>query len=82
MRTNHLTGIIIVFSVLTIIMSGCFYFLWSKVNPPDPQVDSKHKIAINNGKVEEQTVLFPLETFVVNLADDDRYISRVYCWNV
>jgi flagellar protein FliL len=70
-RANNLTGIIIVFVVLTLIMSGCFYFLWSKVNPPDPQIDSQHKIAINKGKVEEHRILFPLESFVVNLADDD-----------
>ena len=70
-RANHLTGIIIVFSFFTLIMSGCFYFLWSKVNPPDPQIDSQHKIAVSKGKAEEQRIYFPLESFVVNLADDD-----------
>lgn len=75
-RLNHFTGIIIVFSVLTLIMSGGFYFLWSKVNPPDPQIDSQYKIEISKGKAEEQRIFFPLESFVVNLADDDeqRYL--------
>ncbi|SPD72694.1 putative Flagellar protein FliL [uncultured Desulfobacterium sp.] len=76
MRSNLLISIVITFASLTVIMGGCFYVLWSKVMPPDPQTENKQKKIIQSGKLGENRVIFPLESIVVNLADidDQKYL--------
>jgi len=71
--------IIVVNSVLLLIlMGGGFMFMFSKMSPvsaEDVKTDDKHA-GNEKGEVVELGPVFPLETFIVNLAGEDgrRYL--------
>ncbi len=77
MQKQQIFVIFIFFFILMSIMGVGFYLLWNKVHPPDPQIKKEIEIVADDEKKPEVfRPQFPLETFIINLADkgSSRYL--------
>ncbi len=72
---NKVLIIIIIIGVLIMGMMGAgFFVLWKKISASVPQVETvaQEESEPEEEKPEEIGIIYPLKTFVVNLADQDR----------
>ncbi len=72
---NKVLIIIIIIGVLIMGMMGAgFFVLWKKISASVPQVEAvaQEESEPEEEKPEEIGIIYPLKTFVVNLADQDR----------
>ena len=58
--------------VLTIGLAGGFFMMWSKISSINTQVNVASDANTDPSQVNAPGPLFPLETFIVNLADEER----------
>ena len=68
---NNLFKVVGIFIFLSMIMIACFYVLWSKICPADPQPKKTFIKSEKEVKIDREIFLYPLEAFTINLADRD-----------
>lgn len=64
--------VIAVMLVVTIGLAAGFFMMWSKLSEINTQAPPTANIDINQSQMAQLGPLFPLETFIVNLADEER----------
>ena len=64
--------VIAVMLVLTIGLAAGFFMMWGKLSEINTQAPPTANIDINQSQMAQLGPLFPLETFIVNLADEER----------
>ena len=64
--------VIAVMLVVTIGLAAGFFMMWSKLSEVNTQAPPTANIDINQSQMAQLGPLFPLETFIVNLADEER----------
>jgi flagellar FliL protein len=64
--------VIAVMLVVTIGLAAGFFMMWGKLSEINSQAAPTANIDINQGQIGQLGPLFPLETFIVNLADEER----------
>lgn len=65
-----------VFFVMILIMGGGFFFMWSQINQVNAQNGAPAEKEEEPAALKPMGPIFPLETFIVNLADEggNRYL--------
>jgi flagellar FliL protein len=58
--------------VVTIGLAGGFFMMWGKLSEINTQAPPTANMDINQSQMAQLGPLFPLETFIVNLADEER----------
>ncbi|MGD9091151.1 MAG: flagellar basal body-associated FliL family protein [Desulfobacterales bacterium] len=64
--------VIAVMLVVTVGLAAGFFMMWGKLSEINTQAPPTANIDINQGQMGQLGPLFPLETFIVNLADEER----------
>ncbi|MGD9089316.1 MAG: hypothetical protein PVI38_12520, partial [Desulfobacterales bacterium] len=64
--------VIAVMLVVTVGLAAGFFMMWGKLSEINSQAAPTANIDINQGQIGQLGPLFPLETFIVNLADEER----------
>jgi flagellar FliL protein len=64
--------VIAVMLVVTIGLAAGFFMMWSKLSEINTQAPPADNMDSNQSQMAQLGPLFPLETFIVNLADEDR----------
>ena len=64
--------IIVVMLVITVGLAAGFFMMWGKLSEINTQAPPTANIDINQSQKAQLGPLFPLETFIVNLADEER----------
>ena len=64
--------VIAVMLILTIGLAGGFFMMWGKLSEINNQAPPTANMDINQSSMAQLGPLFPLETFIVNLADEER----------
>jgi flagellar FliL protein len=64
--------VIAVMLVVTIGLAAGFFMMWGKLSEINTQAPPTANMDINQSSMAQLGPLFPLETFIVNLADEER----------
>ena len=64
--------VIAVMLVVTVGLAAGFFMMWSKLSEINTQATQPANIDINQSQMAQLGPLFSLETFIVNLADEER----------
>ncbi|MGD9085615.1 MAG: flagellar basal body-associated FliL family protein [Desulfobacterales bacterium] len=64
--------VIAVMLILTIGLAAGFFMMWGKLSEINTQAPPTANMDINQSSMAQLGPLFPLETFIVNLADEER----------
>ncbi|MGD9236759.1 MAG: flagellar basal body-associated FliL family protein [Desulfobacterales bacterium] len=64
--------VIAVMLVVTIGLAAGFFMMWGKLSEINTQAPPTANMDINQSQMAQLGPLFPLETFIVNLADEER----------
>lgn len=76
MSNKLLVALIGVFFVIILLMGGGFFFMWKQISSVNAQNLPQAQQDAEGGENQEMGPIFPLKTFIVNLADEggNRYL--------